>query len=130
MNMKSVTVATTNNSLSHSPEIEIIYRALLISHVDVKGEKIDGRQGTATEDLKESREAITLLHVGERVMRGHIGGDDCSRWKFQHRGFEIKEGRKRGKICARSRRIEICRPLRTSKPRKPNWDIERTKWTA
>lgn len=47
------------------PEIKIINRSLLISHVDVEGEEIDGCQSLTTKDLKESRKPIPI-EVGMR----------------------------------------------------------------
>ena len=37
------------------PEIEIVNRSLLISHVDVEGKKVNGSQSLPAQDLKEGR---------------------------------------------------------------------------
>lgn len=55
------------NSLSNIlPEVQIINRALLITHVNVEGKEIDWRKGIATENLKEGWQALTLLEFWNR----------------------------------------------------------------
>ena len=44
----------------HVPEVEIVDRALLISHVDVEGEEVDGWEGPSAEGLEEGREAVPV----------------------------------------------------------------------
>ena len=75
--IRSVASHSSHRSGLSSPKVQIIHGALLVSHVNVEGEKIDRRQSTATEDLKKRRQAIALLHVGERVVRSHCESCGC-----------------------------------------------------
>ena len=45
---------------SNLPEIEIINRSLLISHVDVEGKEVDGGQGLPAKDLEERGQAVSI----------------------------------------------------------------------
>ena len=53
----SGTVIVNNNTPRDGslPEIEVVDRALLVSHINVEGEQIDGRQGPPAEDLEQGR---------------------------------------------------------------------------
>lgn len=44
----------------HTPEVEIVDGALLISHVDVEGEEVNGWEGPPAEGLEEGREAVPI----------------------------------------------------------------------
>lgn len=59
------------------PEVEIVHRTLLVTHVDVEREEIDGSESPATKDLEQRRKAIALLHIEERVGRSHFVILDC-----------------------------------------------------
>lgn len=37
------------------PEVEVVYRSLLIAHVDVESEEVDWGQSAAAEHLEEGR---------------------------------------------------------------------------
>lgn len=47
------------------PEIKVVNRSLLISHVNVEGEEVDGCQGLPAEDFEESWQAVSI-EVGMR----------------------------------------------------------------
>lgn len=91
------------------PEVQVIHRALLVSHVNVKREEVDGGQCAPTKDFEESGQTIPLLHVEERVWRCHLDGlltivDDLSPVKFPTLNIQITDGgRKRGRERVRSR---------------------------
>ena len=42
------------------PEVEIVNRSLLVSHIDVEGKEVNRSQSLATENLEERREAISI----------------------------------------------------------------------
>ena len=42
------------------PEVEIVNRSLLVSHIDVEGKEVHRSQSLATENLEERREAISI----------------------------------------------------------------------
>ena len=44
-----------------APEVEVIYRALLVAHVHVEGKEVDGGARGAAEDFVEGGEAIATL---------------------------------------------------------------------
>lgn len=64
----------------NSPEIKIVHRTLLISHVDVEREEIDGSKRPATQDLEQGRETIALLRVGERIGGSHLVTFEGCEW--------------------------------------------------
>ena len=47
------------------PEIEIVDRSLLISHIDVEGKQVNRSTSLTAEDLKERRQAIAI-EIGMR----------------------------------------------------------------
>ena len=47
--------------LDLSPEVKVVNRSLLITHVDVEGEQIDRWEGTSAQDLKEGWKAVALV---------------------------------------------------------------------
>ena len=42
------------------PKVEVVDGALLVAHVDVEGEKVDGWEGPTAQDLEEGREPVPL----------------------------------------------------------------------
>lgn len=44
----------------NQPEIEVVDRALLVSHINVEGEQIDGRERPPAEDLEQGRESVSI----------------------------------------------------------------------
>lgn len=55
------------------PEVQVVHRALLVSHINVKGEEVDGRQCAAAKDFEESGQTVSLLHIKKGIWRGHFG---------------------------------------------------------
>lgn len=43
------------------PEVKVVDRSLLITHVDVEGEQIDRWKGASAQDLKEGWKAVALV---------------------------------------------------------------------
>ena len=54
--------AIVNNTprSENKPEIEVVDRALLVSHINVEGEKIDGRERPPAKNLEQGRESISI----------------------------------------------------------------------
>jgi hypothetical protein len=73
-------------SLRNLPEVEIIHRSLLVSHINVEGEQIDGRQGPSTEHLEEIRQPVAI-EVRLRRRRVHVV---IRHFDF---GFNLRSGR-------------------------------------
>lgn len=67
----------SGSSHKRLPEVKIVHRTLLVSHVDVEREEIDGSESPTTQDLEQRRQAIALLHVDKRVGRSHFVDLDC-----------------------------------------------------
>lgn len=66
--IKSAGAKPTNGKLSGSlsekargelPEVEVVNRSLLVPHKDIERKKVNRRQGPATQDLEESRKAVS-----------------------------------------------------------------------
>lgn len=49
------------------PEIEVINGALLVAHIDIEGEEIDGCSSAPAEHLGERRQPIAI-HIGMYVL--------------------------------------------------------------
>lgn len=50
-----------------SPEVQIVHRALLISHVNVEREQVDWGESPPSQNLEESGQPISLLHLHLRL---------------------------------------------------------------
>jgi len=58
------------------PEIEVIYRSLLISHINIEREQIHRRESSAAENLEKSWKAVSFqvrLGRGGMVRARHLG---------------------------------------------------------
>jgi hypothetical protein len=48
----------------YAPEVQIVYRSLLVAHVDVEGKQVQWRNCLATQHLEQRRKAIPIvLHL-------------------------------------------------------------------
>lgn len=67
------------------PEIQIVHRALLISHKDIEREEIHWRKGPSAQNFKKSWEPIPI-QIGYRgwgvVAHDGLAGGVESRWWF------------------------------------------------
>lgn len=59
------------------PEIEVVDRALLVAHVNVKGEEIDWSQRSSTEHFHQCWQTVALLQFPLRHMVVHGDDFDC-----------------------------------------------------
>jgi hypothetical protein len=56
-----MTLVIAKISMYSIPEVQIIDRALLIAHVNIEGEEIDGGESATAKDFEECWQAISLL---------------------------------------------------------------------
>ena len=53
-------MSTKHRELENQPEIEVVNRALLVSHINIEREQIDGRKRPPAEDLEQGRESVSI----------------------------------------------------------------------